>query len=260
MPGRAKSAAEKHKAALYEVEACESRAVATYNEELEAYIHHSGKKPSFRNVAGRYGLDYRLLQRRVQNIGISKAKSNALKSHLTEAEATQLIDFAIEMAYRAFPLTLEGLEHYAEEQVRIRKPTFPGFGRNWIQRFILKYGDRISTKWGVSLDTIRAKSVTSDAVKHYFDLLEEAITKHNILPHNIYGFDESGFPLGCGKKTRVVGPTGAKIQKMQRDGNKENVTVMAAICADGMNVPPVIIFKGHYFLERWMQDNPIKAA
>jgi len=47
---------------------------------------------------------------------------------------------------------------------------------------------------------------------------------------------------------------------MQRDNNKEMVTVMATICADGSNVPPVVIFKGQNFLQKWHQDNPIDAA
>lgn len=260
MPGRAKSKAEQNRARLYEAEAHEARAVAAYNKELDDHKHHGGKEPSFRAVAGRFGLDYRLLQRRVLHIGLSKAKSNASKAHLTDTEARELIDFAIEMSYRAFPLTLAGLQKYAEEQVQTRKPDFRGFGKNWAHRFVTKYGDRISTKWGVSLDSIRAKTVTPAAVDHYFDLLEKTLTEHNIQPHNIYGFDESGFPLGGGKKTRVVGPTGDRTQKMQRDGNKENVTVMATICADGTSVPPVVIFKGQYFLEKWRQENPIDAA
>ena len=95
---------------------------------------------------------------------------------------------------------------------------------------------------------------------HYFDLLEKTLTEHDIKPHNLYRFDESGFPLGCGKKTRVISPTGGKTQKTQCDGNKGNVTIMATICANGTTVPPVVIFKGQYFLEKWHQDNPIGAA
>lgn len=260
MPGHAKSEAAKHRAVLFQAEAHEAHAVSTYNDELQAYHTHGGKKPSYRNVAERFGINHALLRRRVLDIGTSKAQSNAKKAHLSETEATIAIDFAIEMAYRAFPLTLAGLQAHAEEQVRARDPSFRGFGKNWPDRFMTKYAHRISTKWGVSLDSIRAKTVTPASVEHYFNLLEDTLQTHNIQPHNIYGFDESGFPLGGGKKTRVISPTGSGAQKIQRGGDKENVTVMATICANGTNVPPVVIFKGHYFLERWKQDNPIGAA
>ena len=91
-------------------------------------------------------------------------------------------------------------------------------------------------------------------------MLCETLEKHNIQPHNLYGFDETGFVLGCGKKTRVLASASETTQKMQRDRNKEGVTVMSTICADGSNVPPVVIFKGQYFLEKWRQNNPIGAV
>lgn len=260
MPGRAKSEEAKLRVKLFQAEAHEANVVAAYNADLEAYHQHGGKKPSYRAVAQRFGISHLLLRRRILNIGTSKAKSNAKKSHLTDTEATIVIDLAIEMAGRGFPLTLAGLQRYAEDEVQTRDPAFGGFGKNWVQHFVTKHGSRISTKWGILLDSIRARSVTPAAVALYFDLLEEAITKHNIQPHNIYGFDESGFPLGGGKKTRVIGPAKGGAQKIQRNGDKENVTVMATICANGTNVPPVIIFKGQYFLEKWQQDNPIGAA
>jgi len=260
MPGRAKSAAAKHRAALHNTQILQERAVATYNEELERYIKQGGKKPTYRGVAARFGLNHRLLRRRVLDLGTSKATSNATKSHLTEAEATNLIDFAIEMARRAFPLRVKELEKHTTEIVRTRKPDFKGVGKNWAPRFLIKHGKRISTKWGVSLDTVHAKTVTPAAVEHYFNMLHETLEKYNIQPHNLYGFDETGFALGCGKKTRVLASASETTQKMQRDGNKEGVTVMSTICADGSNVPPVVIFKGQYFLEKWRQNNPIGAA
>jgi hypothetical protein len=179
---------------------------------------------------------------------------------LTEQEATTLIDFTIEMSHRGFPLDLHRLEKHALEILRVRQPDFAKFGRNWAQRFMAKYGSRVSTRWSTSLDTLRAKSVSPSVVNHYFDLLEKVLVENHFHPHNIYGFDESGYPLGCGNKCRVIGESRNKQHKMQRDNNKEMVTVMATICADGSNVPPVVIFKGQNFLQKWHQDNPIDAA
>jgi hypothetical protein len=34
---------------------------------------------------------------------------------------------------------------------------------------------------------------------------------------------------------------------------------MCTICADGTALPPMVIFKGEYFLEKWLQNNPICA-
>ena len=260
MPGRAKSEAAKHWAKLHEARELEQHAVDTYNHEMEAYLMGSEDKPTYSRVARRFNLDYRLLQCRQRRVGLSKQASNAMKANLSETEAMELIDFTIDMAQRGFPLDLKGLVYHALEIAHVRRPEVKSFSRNWAQRFLTKYGSHVSTKWSVSLDSIRAKTLTPAVARHYYDLLKETLEKHNILPHNIYGFDETGFNLGCGNKTRVIGPAKAKSVKRQRNGSKEMVTVMACICADGSNVPPVIIYAGQYFLEKWKQKNPIDAA
>ncbi len=154
MPGHAKSEAAKHLTQLHKAEAQETHAVAEYNKQLETYLHLGGKKPSYCGVTRHFNIDYHLLQCQVLNIGTSKAKSNAQKAHLAETEATELIDFAIEMACQAFPLTLACLEKYAAEQVSTCKPNFKGFSKNWASHFMIKYCHHISTKWGLCLNTI----------------------------------------------------------------------------------------------------------
>src|SRR5258708_39734254 len=116
------------------------------------------------------------------------------------------------------------------------------------------------TQWSLSLDTLQAKSVNPAAVKHYYNLLENVLKENNFPPHNIYGFDESGYPLGRGLKHCTIGKSKSKQHKMQQSGSKEMVTVMVTICANGSNMPLVVIFKGQYFLEKWYQENPIAAA
>ena len=154
MPGHAKSEAAKHLNQLHKAEAQETHAVAEYNKQLETYLHLGGKKPSYCGVTRHFNIDYHLLQCQVLNIGTSKAKSNAQKAHLSETEATELIDFAIEMAYQAFPLTLACLEKYAAEQASTCKPNFKHFSKNWASHFMIKYCHHISTKWGVCLNYI----------------------------------------------------------------------------------------------------------
>src|SRR5258708_25389054 len=98
------------------------------------------------------------------------------------------------------------------------------------------------TQWSLSLDTLQAKSVNPAAVKHYYNLLENVLKENNFPPHNIYGFDESGYPLGRGMKHCTIWKSKSKQHKMQLSGSKEMVTVIATICANGSNVPPVVIF------------------
>ncbi|KAI9058893.1 CENP-B protein, partial [Trametes sanguinea] len=81
-----------------------------------------------------------------------------------------------------------------------------------------------------------------------------------IEPDCIYGTDEVGFTTSLGQKERVIGKAGKSIQHQVRGGNRENITVIPTICADGSSIPPLVIFKGKAFQVKWLQDNPLDAS
>ncbi|KAH9165070.1 hypothetical protein EDB89DRAFT_1858704, partial [Lactarius sanguifluus] len=39
--------------------------------------------------------------------------------------------------------------------------------------------------------------------------------------------------------------------------NRENITVLPTICADGTTLPPTVIYKGESFQVKWLQNNPL---
>jgi hypothetical protein len=67
------------------------------------------------------------------------------------------------------------------------------------------------------------------------------------------------FSTGCFTQ-RVIGAAKKKTQYQQRDGNRENITVMVTICADGEEIPPAVIYKGKGFSTLWHQENELKAS
>jgi hypothetical protein len=75
-----------------------------------------------------------------------------------------------------------------------------------------------------------------------------------------YGSDEIGCNPAEGRKERVMGSRKPGPQYQQRDGNRENVTVIVTICADGTSTPPAVIFKGQGYQVKWKQNNPADAA
>ena len=72
--------------------------------------------------------------------------------------------------------------------------------------------------------------------------------------------DESGFPPSHGGVERVVGRRGAKAQHKIGSANRENVTALVTICADGTALKPTIIFKGQRFQANWMKNNLSDAS
>ncbi|KIK01980.1 hypothetical protein K443DRAFT_39572, partial [Laccaria amethystina LaAM-08-1] len=48
---------------------------------------------------------------------------------------------------------------------------------------------------------------------------------------------------------------GTKVQHKAGSANRENITVLVTICADGTALQPTIIFKGKRLLKKWGTDN-----
>lgn len=120
--------------------------------------------------------------------------------------------------------------------------------------------DELGRFWTRSLDTARGHAVNPTTHDQWFTLLEGAMTSLGIEEDCIWAADETGFQPGGGNKERVFGPSGAKIQYQQRDGNRENITVMVTICADGTEIPPTVIYKGKAFGTQWHHNNNLGAS
>jgi hypothetical protein len=56
----------------------------------------------------------------------------------------------------------------------------------------------------------RAQALNPEAVKHWFDLVEELVVKTGTRKEDIYGMDESGFPPADQGKPRWLAPGAPK--------------------------------------------------
>jgi len=106
----------------------------------------------------------------------------------------------------------------------------------------------------------RAQALNPEAVKHWFNLVEELTVKTGIQRENIYGMDESGFLAGEQGKQHVIGARGTKTQHKQGGANRKNTTAIITICADGTSLHPTIVMKGRGFKEAWFWDNVLECS
>ncbi|KAF8591605.1 hypothetical protein K439DRAFT_1260996, partial [Ramaria rubella] len=77
-------------------------------------------------------------------------------------------------------------------------------------------------------------------VTNHFQMLGEILTRYDIPPENIYNEDEKGLQLGGGRKhiaTQFIFPRGMRQKMVKRSDSLQLVTVLEAVCADGMAVP-----------------------
>lgn len=114
--------------------------------------------------------------------------------------------------------------------------------------------------WSAGLESKRGRAVNPTTNAAWQELLRKLLTELGCEAGDIWGTDESGFMTGIGQRERVIGRKGRKIQHQQRNGSRETITVIPAICADGSTIPPAVIYKGQAFNVKWKQDNPLNAS
>jgi hypothetical protein len=71
------------------------------------------------------------------------------------------------------------------------------------------------------------------------------IDKYAIQEGDIYNFDETGFMMGMLSAAKVVTSSERRGRpRTKQPGNREWVTVIQAVCADGWIAPPYFVVKG----------------
>jgi hypothetical protein len=192
-----------------------------------------------------------------------KAQSNAEKSWLSDAEVEVVIAYIGEIGNRGFPLSHKRLKEHVDCICRARLgELFPidGVGKNWTDRFVEKHFKAIKMTWSRPLETKRGRAVNPFTKEAFYELLGDTVRKYDITEDRTWGVDEIGIQGSMGMPERVMGARKLGLQYQQRDGDRENITVLETICADGTTIPPAVIYKGAVYQVKWAQDNPANAS
>jgi hypothetical protein len=123
-----------------------------------------------------------------------------------------------------------------------------------------KHSDAIKMSWSRPLETKRGRAVNPFTKDAFYELLGDTVKKYDITEDRTWGVDEIGIQGSMGMPERVMGAHKLGPQYQQRDGDRENITVLETICANGMSIPPAVIFKGSAYQVKWVQDNPANAS
>lgn len=225
------------------------------------------EKKCLREKKKAINLDHNTLSRRVKGER-SIREANQDKAWLTPQETEEVIEYAISLANRGFPLSHRRLKEHVDEICRAHYgAAFPekGVGKQWTNRFVTKHSARLQSYWSHPLESARGRAVNENTKEEYFKLLKSALDGIDsdglpISPDLIYGTDETGIQQGIGTRERVFGPAKQSVQHQQRSGTRENITVIVTICADGTSLAPSVIYKGECFQASWHQDNPLNAS
>jgi hypothetical protein len=128
----------------------------------------------------------------------------------------------------------------------------------WPKCFCKRHPD-LKMKKTTGLKKACAKALNRHAVNEFFDMLMEVIEEYGILPENLYNMNEKGLQLGIGARATAMIDCDQKTAYSVKDGNRELVTVIETICADGSILHPSVIFQGVRWNSEWGRNNPCNA-
>ncbi|KAJ3534004.1 hypothetical protein NM208_g7730 [Fusarium decemcellulare] len=208
-------------------------------------------KLSLRRAAQIYNVNYWKLRRRQQ--GIQSQRDTIPKSRkLSDLEEQIIVQFILDLDSRGFPSRLRFVEEMANSLLADRDAS--PVGKRWAHNFV-KRQPELKTRLFRKYDYQRAKCEDPAIIRNWFTLVANTIAKYGIRSDDIWNFDETGFLMGMIATEMVV--TGSERRskpKSVQPGNREWITVIQAINAEGQSIAPFIIGAGQYHLANWYRE------
>jgi DNA-binding Lrp family transcriptional regulator len=207
---------------------------------------------SIRRVAKTYRVSDHRLRRRQQGIQ-SRRDTIPNSRRLSDLEEEIIVQFILDLDSRGFPPRLRIVEEMANRLLADRD-ALP-VGKRWAHNFVRRQ-EKLKTRFFRKYDYQRAKCEDPAVIRDWFRLVANVIAKYGIRSDDIYNFDETGFLMGMIASGMVV--TGSERRgrpKSVQPGNREWITVIQAINAEGWAVQPFIIGAGQYHLANWYRDS-----
>jgi hypothetical protein len=162
------------------------------------------------------------------------------------------VSYILDLDQRGFAPTYAAVRDMADKLLAARGAG--QVGQKWPANFVRRT-DSLTTRFNRAYDRQRALCENPVLVSSWFKLVEETKAKYGICDEDVYNFDEAGFRMG--KITTQLVVTGSERRgrpKAIQPGNREWVTLIAAINAAGWSIPPFLIFAGQYHLSAWYEE------
>ncbi len=91
-------------------------------------------------------------------------------------------------------------------------------------------------------------------IQEWFNQFRRAVEDKGIVATDLYNFDETGFRIRVGKNQWVITREAKKKSFLASSNNRELVTCVKSISADGCVLPQMIILSAAQHLEPWVQN------
>lgn len=206
-----------------------------------------------------YGVPRKTLSRHL-NGQVAKFGSLGRYDSVFGKEVEQLLlDHVLKMQLMFFglsPFQLRKVAYEFAEKLKIEHPfKHQCAGKNWLRGFLARHPE-LSIRTPEPTCLSRAVGFNKPSVKKFFDIYKTELDKELYKPDCIFNMDESGLTV-VHRPGKVLSNKGQKqIGKVTSGEKGQTVTVICAVNATGVYVPPMLIFKRKRLTERLLKDSP----
>ncbi|KAF2836603.1 putative pogo transposable element [Patellaria atrata CBS 101060] len=215
---------------------------------------NSQSVPNISHTAKKFGVDRTTLSRRWRGITRSMDTAYKRREFLNESQSKFLIKYINRVSAQGLAPTPLMVRTWAAEIAK-KEPS-----AKWPSRWIKRNSKCLKSGYLSGLDKSRKNSESAFYYALYFELLARKIEQYRVKIPNIWNMDEKGFLMGILQKQRryfskAYYETGA-LKHVLQDGSRSWITCLAAICADGRHLDPMLIYEAVSgdIQDTWIQD------
>ncbi|CAF1569444.1 unnamed protein product [Adineta steineri] len=131
-------------------------------------------------------------------------------------------------------------------------------GEKWLRLFMIKYTNDIKWKREQKMERARAEAFTEEVRVGWFGVVKDVMMKYDLFdkPHQVFNIDESGFSDKTKGELVIVNANRRHIFESEGGSGKTFFTVLIAINAGGLLLPPFVIYSGQNLVDSWCHGGP----
>lgn len=209
---------------------------------------------SYRQASERYGIPVGTLSRKRHNKNMGKPGHPTLLSTAEEQNIVVAILTASDWGYPFEPedvkLIVKSYLDRSGKQIRQFQNNKPG--DDWVSLFMKRHKNEIKKRLCENIKRARA-AVTRETIEVFFDNIQKELD--SVPPSNLINYDETCFIDDPGK-TKVLIRRSSKHPDRIIDSSKTATSVMFAVAADGVMLPPYVVYKAENVWSTWIEGGP----
>jgi hypothetical protein len=211
-----------------------------------------GDKLSSRKAAEIFKVDRTTFSRRHQDKARTNAEAHEEQMLLNPQQDKELVRYIQGLSERGLAPTRSMIKKIASEVSKWEA------SEAWVERSWRRNRDLLTSRYTTGIDRDRFKADTEHSYRTYLDLLHSEMRQYDVDVENVYNMDEKGFLIGKTSRSKRVFSKQLwqqkKVTAALQDGNREWITILGCVCADGSWLDPGVIFEAKGTLrDEWLR-------